>query len=150
MDHTSTATSTSYYIGQRGDQYFGFDARQVRESSRFAQITHLPQTHPNLVGVVNLRNTVLPILLPDIWFQTESQAYDPFKPVAVIESGSTQVALQLDTVLGVYPIPHSEHLPHPYQYETPHFHHLASLPDGLLVTIIHIKRLFKQIHATIL
>ncbi len=150
MDPTSTATTTSYYIGQRGDQYFGFDARQVRESSRFGQITRLPETHPNLVGVVNLRNTVLAILLPDIWFQTEPQAYDPLKPVAVIESGSTQVALQLDSVLGVYPIPHTEHLPHPYQYETPHFNHLASLQDGLLVTIINIKLLFKEIHSTIL
>ncbi len=150
MSQTTTHIATTYYVGRRSDQYFGFDARFVRESTRFDKPTRIPETRPELVGVVNLRNAVLPILLPDQWLRTEAQAFDPAKPIAVIENTGTQIALQLDAVIGVFTVDASALLPHPYHYETPVFRHLVIMENDLLVTTVDLKALFKEIQSVIL
>ncbi len=150
MSQTTTHIATTYYVGRRDDQYFGFDARFVRESIRFENPTPIPETRPELVGVVNLRNSVLPILLADQWLQTEAQPFDPAKPVAVLEHGGAQIAIQLDAVVGVFSVEATALFPHPYHYETPVFRHLVSLDNDLLVTTIDLKALFEEIQSVIL
>ncbi|MEM7790229.1 MAG: chemotaxis protein CheW [Verrucomicrobiota bacterium] len=145
MSALETKTTTTYYVGQRSDQLFGFDARYIRESSTFEKFTEIPSTRPELVGVVNLRNTVLPILLPDRWLLTEPAPYDPQKPVAVIDFQKTTFAIQLDAIHGVQTAQEANHHPHPYQAETGYFSNLVTLEDGTIFTAISVKDFINQI-----
>ncbi|MEM8867753.1 MAG: chemotaxis protein CheW [Verrucomicrobiota bacterium] len=146
MNPTETSTTTTYYVGRRSDQLFGFDTRHVRESSNLDKMTTIPGTRSELVGVVNLRNTVLPIIMPDRWLLTEQKPYEPGKPVAVISHQKTTFALQLDGIHGVHTADESQHHPHPYKAETGYFSHLVSLEDGLIFTVIDVKVLIKEIN----
>ncbi|MGJ8639772.1 MAG: chemotaxis protein CheW [Opitutaceae bacterium] len=150
MSTTEIETTTVYYLGRRGDQLFGFDARFVNESSQFPNPTKITGTRPELVGVVNLRNSVLPILLPDQWLLTPAAAYDPQKPVAVLEYDKTRVALQLDEVIGVYTTSLDQHHPHPYKAETGYFTHLVTLGNDTIFTAIDVRALLHEINSVVI
>jgi len=137
--------TTTYFVGQRSDQLFGLQAQHVRESSTYETLTALPGTRPELVGVVNRRNTVLPIILPDRWLLTEQIAYDSSKPVVVVSYQNVTFGLQLDSILGVHTAEEAQHHPHPYKAETDYFTHLVTLDGGTMFTAIDAKLLIKEI-----
>ena len=142
---TAESQATTYYVAQRGDQLFGFDTNYVRESSNLDQLRVFPGTRPELVGVVNLRNTVLPILLPDRWLLPDAIEYDPAKPIIVISHNKITFGIQIDRTKGVLVAEESAHHPHPYEAETGYFSHLVAMADGTIFTSINVESLIHQI-----
>lgn len=110
--NTAESKRSTYFVGQRGNQYFGFNAQHVSESFTYDCVAKLPGARPEVVGVVNLRNTVLPVLLPDRWLLTEPRSHDPLKPLAVLSHQKTQLAIQLDSITGVYTAPPKNRITH--------------------------------------
>jgi purine-binding chemotaxis protein CheW len=44
-----------------GDQYYGADITKVREIKAWSGVTPLPNTAPYILGVINLRGTIVPV-----------------------------------------------------------------------------------------
>lgn len=82
---------------------FAVDVRSAREVVLFEEITAVPLAPRHLVGVANLRGTVMPIM--DIRALLGLPEPRPARGVRalVVRDGGVQAALVVDTVLGLEP-----------------------------------------------
>ncbi len=53
---------TQYLIFQLGGQEYALDILQVKEIVEFGSLTKVPQTPPSMLGVINLRGNVVPVI----------------------------------------------------------------------------------------
>lgn len=82
---------------------FGVDVRSAREVVLFDEITAVPRAPRHLVGVANLRGTVMPIVdIRELLGLAESRPGRTFRTL-VVRDGGVQAALVVDTVLGLEP-----------------------------------------------
>jgi purine-binding chemotaxis protein CheW len=82
---------------------FAVDVRSAREVVLFDDITAVPLAPPHLVGVANLRGTVMPIVdVRELLGLPESRPGRAVRTL-VVRDGVVQAALVVDTVLGLEP-----------------------------------------------
>ena len=82
---------------------FAVDVRSAREVVLFDDITAVPLAPPHLVGVANLRGTVMPIVdARELLGLPESRPGRAVRTL-VVRDGVVQAALVVDTVLGLEP-----------------------------------------------
>ena len=82
---------------------FAVDVRSAREVVLFDDITAVPLAPPHLVGVANLRGTVMPIVdARELLGLPESRPGRAVRTL-VVRDGAVQAALVVDTVLGLEP-----------------------------------------------
>ncbi|SRR6266545_3281374 len=83
---------------------FAVDVRSAREVVLFDEITTVPRGPRHLVGVANLRGTVMPIV--DVRERLGLPDSRPGRPLRalVVRDGAVQAALVVDSVLGLEPI----------------------------------------------
>lgn len=147
MDTLSTKVAQkSYYIARRDEQFFAFNSEFVSESIRIDKYTKIPGTRSEFVGAINLRNSILPILLPDQWLLTPKRSFSQKLPLVIINFESTQLALQFDEIIGVLSAESDRHLSHPYRHEVPYFDKLVTLKDGRILTTINVSSLLEEVN----
>lgn len=61
MSTTSLATPGQYVTFRVAGDEYGFPLRQVREIIEYQPITRVPHAPPSIVGVLNLRGSVVPV-----------------------------------------------------------------------------------------
>jgi purine-binding chemotaxis protein CheW len=82
---------------------FAVDVRSAREVVLFDEITAVPRAPRHVVGVANLRGTVMPIVdVRRLLGLPESRLGRPLRTL-VVRDGVVQAALVVDTVLGLEP-----------------------------------------------
>jgi purine-binding chemotaxis protein CheW len=82
---------------------FAVDVRSAREVVLFDEITAVPRAPRYLVGVANLRGTVMPIVdVRELLGLPESRPGRAVRTL-VVRDGVVQAALVVDTVLGLEP-----------------------------------------------
>lgn len=85
------------------DVRFAVDVRSAREVVLFDEITAVPRAPRHLVGVANLRGTVMPIVdARELLGLPESRPGRALRTL-VVRDGALQAALVVDTVLGLEP-----------------------------------------------
>jgi chemotaxis signal transduction protein len=85
------------------DVRFAVDVRSAREVVLFDEITAVPRAPRYLVGVANLRGTVMPIVdVRELLGLPESRPGRILRTL-VVRDGALQAALVVDTVLGLEP-----------------------------------------------
>ena len=62
MSEICHAEANQYLTFKLGDETFGLDIRKVREVLDFTNITKVPQTPAYMLGVINLRGSVVPVV----------------------------------------------------------------------------------------
>lgn len=89
---------TRVVIFTLGEEYYGIDAAVVQEIRRMEMITPIPRTSEYLLGVVNLRSQVAPVIclrsrfgMPEIELTKNSR-------IIVVEHEGTKFGLVVDTV----------------------------------------------------
>ncbi len=115
----SGAVSAQYCLFQRYGQAFCIDVTYLQEVLQQSNVTSVPQSHPALAGVMNLRGEVLPVLLVDSWLHLPEQAYDPSHPVLVLRRGNVLLGVQVDSVQRIGNIPRAEVLASPLSGQSP-------------------------------
>lgn len=89
-----------------GDQSFCLPAAHVREIHAWAQPTPLPGSDAAVLGVINLRGTVLPVIDPAIRLGLAAPAAPAARPVFIIaEFAGRQAGLRADRVCDILTIP---------------------------------------------
>jgi len=82
---------------------FAVDVRSAREVVLFDEITAVPRAPRHLVGVANLRGTVMPIVdVRELLGLPEARSGRSLRTL-VVRDGALQAALVVDTVLGLEP-----------------------------------------------
>jgi purine-binding chemotaxis protein CheW len=82
---------------------FAVDVRSAREVVLFDEITAVPRAPRHLVGVANLRGTVMPIVDARELLGLEEPRSGCTVRTLVVRDGAVQAALVVDTVLGLEP-----------------------------------------------
>ena len=62
MQETTTASSQQYVTFSLGDELFGVEVTRAREILSVTPVTKVPQTPEYLLGVINLRGQVVPVV----------------------------------------------------------------------------------------
>ncbi|GEM_PF-33651 len=92
---TRTAEAGRYLTFAIGNDHYGLPVQRVREIIRkLEELTHVPQMPHYVVGCLNLRGTVVPVVDLRIKFQTEPTATDSLNCIII-----TEVHLENDQLL---------------------------------------------------
>lgn len=94
-----------------GGEIFTIDLLNVREVFVVESITPVPGVPPGLVGVTNLRGTVIPLL--DLRPMFSLNAVAALRYAVVVQQGNWQVGVLVDTVPEIRTIAKDQFLPAP-------------------------------------
>lgn len=84
-----------------GDEEYGIDILRVQEIRSFELPTRLANTPDFILGVVNLRGTIVPIIDMRIKFEMASVLYDRSTVVIVLNLGKQVIGIVVDAVSDV-------------------------------------------------
>jgi purine-binding chemotaxis protein CheW len=83
------------------DEDFGVPIEQVREIIRLVQITHVPKAPSSVLGVINLRGKVIPVISLRDRFGLKKDGTDESTRIIVSDVGSQNVGFVVDAVTEV-------------------------------------------------
>src|SRR5512132_2267440 len=79
-------------------EFYGIDIAVVESIIKMQTITQLPQTHTFIMGVTNLRGTVLPVIDLRMRFGLETQADTRQTRIIIVTMGKVKVGVMVDAV----------------------------------------------------
>ncbi|MCD7826798.1 MAG: chemotaxis protein CheW [Clostridiaceae bacterium] len=95
------------------DEIYGLSLENVNEIIGLGQYTSIPETEDYIMGLINLRGKVIPIVDVRIRFGKEPLEYNDRTSVIVIQLQDEVVGLIVDGIEGVVNIARDEILPPP-------------------------------------
>jgi purine-binding chemotaxis protein CheW len=119
------------------DEDYAVPVTDVLEVADIGDITPVPGALSAVIGLRNLRGTVITVV--DLAAVMELSAMQPRQRIVVAEEGGRHVALAVDSVVGVEPVPKPSEI-----VESPHLVG-AALIDGSLVGVIDVKSVLDQL-----
>jgi purine-binding chemotaxis protein CheW len=91
-----------------GDEGYGVDILRVKEIRGWTPVTRIPQSRPHVLGVLNLRGSIVPIIDLRVRFCLEKADFTPLTVVIVLSiataTGSRECGLVVDSVSEVLDI----------------------------------------------
>ena len=96
-----------------GDEEYGVDILKVQEIKGYVPTTRIPNSPPEVTGVLNLRGTIVPIVDLRRKFNLPEIEYDQFTAIVVVVVQSKVMGMIVDSVSEVVSIPASEIQPPP-------------------------------------
>lgn len=101
--HAGTRQARACLVTLAGDR-FAVEVRYAREVVVFDEYTMVPLAPPQLLGVVNLRGSVMPLvdIRPFLGLEPARAAREA--RALVVECDGTQAAMLIDEVLGLEPL----------------------------------------------
>lgn len=87
-----------YLTFQLGGEILGIPILTVKEINRVEQITPVPETPSYVVGVMNLRGEIIPVVNLRLKFNLEEIPFDRDTCIIVIELASRNIGIIVDTV----------------------------------------------------
>lgn len=103
--NTESETDSRYLIFKVVDDEFGIAISYVIEIISMQSITMVPELPEYMVGVINLRGTIIPVMDARKRFNQPSMDYNERTCIIVIILGDTQLGLVVDMVEEVMDIP---------------------------------------------
>ncbi|MBP5160003.1 MAG: purine-binding chemotaxis protein CheW [Lachnospiraceae bacterium] len=93
-----------YMTFKCGEDYFGIGIGYVDEIIGIQQIAQVPDTPDYVMGLINLRGKIIPIMDVRIRFKKPPIPYDDRTCVIVVTIGETMIGLIVDTIAEVVTI----------------------------------------------
>ncbi len=92
-----------------GAETYGVDVLRVKEIRGWSPVTRIPQSPPHMLGVLNLRGAIVPVIDLRLRFALESVEYSPLTVVIVLSlhtaEGVRECGIVVDGVSDVVDIP---------------------------------------------
>ncbi len=79
-------------------ELFGIEITKVREIILLADMTRIPQAEPHILGLINLRNMVIPVSDPKILFGLSEEEPSEESRIMVLQSDKKTVGILVDSV----------------------------------------------------
>jgi purine-binding chemotaxis protein CheW len=86
---------------QLAQERYALEQRHVREVCPFDSLTPLPCVPPHVMGIVNLRGQILPVLNLKKFFDLPEAGITDLHMIIVLRSGDVEIGLLADVVLGI-------------------------------------------------
>ncbi|MFA5843253.1 MAG: chemotaxis protein CheW [Coriobacteriia bacterium] len=87
------------------DRKYAFPIDRVQEIQQIVELTTVPDVAPALVGMINLRGSVVPVVDLRLLLGLEELPYNLQTPMIICRSGEYLVAIIVDEVEDVVPVP---------------------------------------------
>jgi purine-binding chemotaxis protein CheW len=104
----SGATGVQYLTFRLAAEEYGVDILRVQEIKGWDKVTRIPKTEKYVLGVINLRGTVVPIIDLRSRFGLDSTQFGPTTVIIVVrvssKGGTRTVGLVVDAVSEVYSV----------------------------------------------
>ncbi|HWX81860.1 MAG TPA: chemotaxis protein CheW [Steroidobacteraceae bacterium] len=146
-DKSATETSEQYLTFMLAGEEYGVDILRVQEIKGWDKVTRIPHTPDYVLGVINLRGAVVPILDLRRRFGLETIVFGPTTVVIVVRvmSGLTErtVGMVVDAVSEVYNVDAADTKPPPDvcgSVDTVFVKALATVEEKMLI-LLDIDRL---------
>jgi purine-binding chemotaxis protein CheW len=140
-------TSNQVLTFTLGDETYGVDILRVQEIRGWSPVTRIPQSPAHVLGVLNLRGSIVPIVDLRMRFDLERAEYTPLTVIIVlsVESplGRRDFGVVVDGVSDVIDVPRDEIKPAPElgaHVSTEFIAGLASV-SGRMLMLLDIDRL---------
>lgn len=102
-----------YMTFQLGEKYYGIAISYVSEIIGLQPVTKVPETEDFIIGLINLRGKILPVIDVRIRFKMEKRPYDDRTCIIVINVDSVSIGLIVDTIAEVVTIADEDIVPPP-------------------------------------
>jgi len=90
------------------NELFGVEILSVQELIGYKEITIVPNLPEYIIGVINLRGNVIPIIDLRKKFKLQTKNYDKFSVIIVLNINKRSIGLVVDSVHDVVSIPEEE------------------------------------------
>lgn len=156
---TSTAGQIQENITNHADQYltfllgkeeYGIEILKVQEIKGWGPVTKIPNTPNYILGVINLRGAIIPVMDLRLRFHLESAEYTPTTVIIVtnvhLDDKTRTVGLVVDAVSEVYSIDESCFSPAPElgnSIDTAYVSGLATV-EGKMIILMAVEYLVSQ------
>jgi purine-binding chemotaxis protein CheW len=111
-----TLSDTRQYVSFNiGDEVFGIEVMKAQEVLGQIELTSVPKTMPYMKGVIDLRNTIVPIIDLRVKFGIEEKEHDKDTVTIITEIKGFLIGLIVDSVSDVITLSFEE------IQDTPHF-----------------------------
>lgn len=124
---------TLHYLCVRiGAQWYGIDLRNVIEMVHLVALTEVPRTQPHLLGLLTLREHIMPVIDMRIFFKLDDTSLSLNTPmVALRDAHNLPIVLVVDEVEEVL----ATDAPIQDQTETPAISGAIQLPDRMMMLL---------------
>src|SRR5712671_231992 len=123
-----------------GAETYGVDILRVQEIRGWAPVTRIPQSPAHVLGVLNLRGSIVPIIDLRMRFQLERAEYTALTVIIVLSvesaTGRRDIGMVVDGVSDVIDVDNSRVKPTPdlgAQMNTDFIHGLASVAETMVM-----------------
>jgi purine-binding chemotaxis protein CheW len=113
QDAESSTDSNQFLTFSLGDEEYGADILKVQEIKGYVPTTRIPNAPSDVVGVLNLRGTIVPIVDLRRKFGLEQVEYDQFTAIVVVVVQDRVMGMIVDSVSEVMSIPPADIQPPP-------------------------------------
>ncbi len=125
-----------------GTENYGLDILRVREIRGWSPVTSIPQAPSHILGMLNLRGAIVPILDLRLRFALPSAEFSPTTVVIVLSlrtaDGQRECGVVVDSVSDVVDLPEDAIRPAPVvqgQTDSGLIHGLAHVDGGMLILL---------------
>jgi purine-binding chemotaxis protein CheW len=105
-----------------GAEVYGVDILQVKEIRGWSPVTRMPQSPPSVLGVLNLRGAIVPVVDLRVQFALPTAAFTPLTVVIILSlrgpHGTRECGVVVDNVKDVVDVPADGIRPAPAMHET--------------------------------
>jgi purine-binding chemotaxis protein CheW len=129
-----------------GNEEYGMDILRVQEIRSFEHPTHMANAPEHILGVINLRGVIVPIVDMRIKFKLDSVSYDSFTVVIILNIDTRVVGMVVDGVSDVITLTPEQLRPMPElssAIASDHLLAIGSLEDRMLI-LIDIEKLMSS------
>ena len=112
-DAGASADANQYLTFSLGDEEYGVDILKVQEIKGYVPTTRIPNSPSEVVGVLNLRGTIVPIVDLRRKFGLEEIEYNQFTAIVVVVVQNRVMGVIVDSVSEVVNIPLADIQPAP-------------------------------------
>jgi len=133
-----TLALSEFLAFKLGDEEYGMDILRVQEIRSFERPTRMANAPEHILGVVNLRGVIVPIVDMRIKFTLDSVSYDSFTVVIILNIGTRVVGMVVDGVSDVITLTPEQLRPVPdlsSAIASDHLLAIGSLENRMLILI---------------
>jgi len=105
---SNNAMEKQYIVFEIESEMYGISVKNSESIERMTLITRVPDSLDYVLGIINLRGDILPVLSLRRRIGLEPKEYDPDTRVIVFVSENYRVGLVADKVVGIINIPEVE------------------------------------------
>ncbi len=104
IDDFEDSQKGKFLIFSVGNEMYGIEIQYVTEIVGIQPVTEVPEFPENIIGVINLRGKIIPVMDVRLRFKKPLRKYDSRTCIIVIDSKATSVGLIVDSVSEVLEI----------------------------------------------